>query len=73
MDARAPCHLGVAISTQHKYGTQRAHLFSPAADDAARLITVFKFAMKGLAVNMISFSTYFLVIVGFHGTFEKSF
>ena len=47
-DARAHYHLGMAISTRHKYAmrTKRAHLLPPAADSANRMIEVFEEAIR---------------------------
>jgi tetratricopeptide (TPR) repeat protein len=47
-DARAHYHLGMAISSRHKYAmrTKRAHLLPPAADAAHRMIEVFEEAIR---------------------------
>ncbi|KAK1736629.1 tetratricopeptide repeat-containing protein [Skeletonema marinoi] len=47
-DARAYYHLGMAISTRHKYAmrTKRAHLLPPAADAASRMIETFEEAIR---------------------------
>ena len=47
-DARAFYHLGMAISTRHKYAmrTKRAHLLPPAADAASRMIETFEEAIR---------------------------
>jgi len=47
-DARARYHLGMAISTRHKYAmrTKRAHLLPPAAEVASRIIESFEEAIR---------------------------
>ena len=47
-DARARFHLGMAISTRHKYAmrTKRAHLLPPAADAASLMIQSFEEAIR---------------------------